>query len=374
VGEEKTEAPTAKKKKQSRKEGQVARTQELGGWITLLALGLTLDLVVGRELRALSALMAQCLHSLGDADPELALELLGRGLKHVLVTLVALGSAVMLIGVLSAVAQGGFYVATKPIQPKLSKLNPVPGAKRMFGMQALWEAAKVILKSSVVAFICYTAIRDVMPLIGGLVPATTTLDIGHDRIVHLLRVVAVAGLVMAAADYAFQRRKVGKQVRMTKHEVKQENKQSEGDPQIKSAIRSRQLAAARSRMMSDVPLADVVLVNPTHIAVALRYDPDGGAPKVVAKGAGAIAQKIRERAEEARVPLVRDVPLARALHSSCKVGQEIPIELFAAVAQVLAFVISRRTQGARGGSFSSPRPTVDVPVVPRVRRNRRATT
>jgi flagellar biosynthesis protein FlhB len=186
-------------------------------------------------------------------------------------------------------------------------------------------------------------------------------------VVSLLRVVAVAGLVMAAADYAFQRRKVGKQVRMTKHEVKQENKQSEGDPLIKSAIRSRQLAAARSRMMVDVQTADVVLVNPTHVAVALKYDPAGGAPRVVAKGAGAVATKIRERAEESRVPLVRDVPLARALHSSCKVGQEIPIELFAAVAQVLAFVIGRRTQGQRGGSYSSPRPGTDVPAVPRVR-------
>jgi flagellar biosynthetic protein FlhB len=121
-------------------------------------------------------------------------------------------------------------------------------------------------------------------------------------------------------------------------------------------------------MMSDVPTADVVLVNPTHIAVALKYEPDGGAPRVVAKGAGTIAAKIRECAEEARVPLVRDVPLARALHASCKIGQEIPIELFAAVAQVLAFVIGRRTQGARGGSYASPRPTIDVPVVPRARR------
>jgi flagellar biosynthetic protein FlhB len=370
VAEEKTEAPTAKKKRDSRKEGQVPRTQELGGWVTLLALGLTLDFVVGHELRALMSLMSECLRAVQDANIEVALTLLGRGLTHVLIALLILGGAVMLLGVLSAVAQGGFYLATKSVKPKLSKLNPVPGAKRMFGTQALWEGCKVILKSSVVAIICYTAIRAVMPLIGGLVPMSTTLDLTHDRIVNLLRVVAVVGLVMAGADYAFQRRKVGKQVRMTKHEVKQENKQSEGDPLIKSAIRSRQLATARSRMMVDVQTADVVLVNPTHVAVALRYDPEGGAPKVVAKGAGAIAAKIRERAEEARVPLVRDVPLARALHASCKVGQEIPIELFAAVAQVLAFVIGRRTQGARGGTHASPRPSVDVPVVPRVRRRR----
>ena len=368
ASEEKTEAPTAKKKKDSRKEGQVPRTQEFGGWITLLALGLGLDFAAGREIEALMELMSLSLRSVAEADPEQAMELLGKGLMHVLVVLVVLGGAVMIIGVLSAVAQGGFYLATKSVKPKFSKLNPVPGAKRMFGTQALWEGCKVVVKSSVVALICYSAIRAVLPLIGGLVPASTTLDVGHDRIVTLLRVVAVAGLVMAAADYAFQRRKVGKQVRMTKHEVKQESKQSEGDPLIKSAIRSRQLAAARSRMMVDVQSADVVLVNPTHVAVALRYDPAGGAPRVVAKGAGAVATKIREKAEESRVPLVRDVPLARALHASCKVGQEIPIELFAAVAQVLAFVIGRRAQGRRGGAYSSPRPTTEVPAVPRSRR------
>lgn len=366
--EEKTEAPTAKKKKESRKEGQVPRTQEFGGWLTLLALGLVLDFAAGRELRSLMSLMSLSLRSAAQADPAEAMEIMGQGLRHVLVVLVVLGSAVMVVGVLSAVAQGGFYLATKSIQPKFKKLNPVPGAKRMFGTQALWEGAKVIVKSTVVAVISYTAIRAVIPLIGGLVPVSATLEVGHDRIVTLLRVVAVAGLVMAAADYAFQRRKVGKQVRMTKHEVKQETKQTDGDPLIKSAIRSRQLAAARSRMMVDVQTADVVLVNPTHVAVALKYDPAGGAPKVVAKGAGAVATKIRERAEAARVPLVRDVPLARALHSSCKVGQEIPIELFAAVAQVLAFVIARRTQGQRGGAYSSPRPTTEVPAVPRVRR------
>jgi flagellar biosynthetic protein FlhB len=312
--------------------------------------------------------MAESLRATADADAERAIETLGTGLMHVLVVLVVLGAVVMVIGVASALAQGGFYLATKSIQPKFSKLNPVPGAKRIFGTQALWEGCKVLVKSAVVALICYSAIRAVMPLIGGLVPASTTLDVGHDRIVALLRVVAVVGLVMAGADYAFQRRKVGKQVRMTKHEVKQENKQSEGDPLIKSALRSRQLAVARSRMMSDVQTADVVLVNPTHVAVALKYDPTGGAPRVVAKGAGAVATKIRERAEQARVPLVRDVPLARALHGSCQVGQEIPLELFAAVAQVLAFVIGRRTQGQRGGSYASPRPTSEVPLVPRVRR------
>jgi flagellar biosynthetic protein FlhB len=370
VSEEKTEAPTAKKKKESRKEGQVPRTQELGAWSSLMVFALLLDFAAGRELRSLQGFMGKSFRLLEDPEPTKALDFLGEGLMHVLVVLVVLGSVVMVIGVASALAQGGFYLATKAVKPKLSKLNPVPGAKRIFGTQALWEGAKTLVKSSVVALICYTGIQALIPLIGGLVPASVTLEIGHERVSTLLRTVALAGLVMAVADYAFQRKKMGKQTRMTKHEVKQESKQTDGDPLVKSAIRSRQMAAARNRMMTDIPTADVVLVNPTHVAIALRYDPAAGAPKIVARGAGAVAAKIRERAEEAQVPLVRDVPLTRALYGSCKVGQEIPVELFAAVAQVLAFVIGRRAHGQRGGAHDSPRVGADLPAVPRVRRQR----
>jgi flagellar biosynthetic protein FlhB len=367
VAEEKTEAPTAKKRRESRKEGQVARTPEFGAWAALMVFGLVLDTAGGWEVRALRSLMTRSFELVATPEPAKAMHLLGGALMQALIALVALGTAVMLVGVSAALGQGGFFLATKAVMPKFSKLNPVNGAKRIFGPHSLWEAVKVIVKSAVVGLICFNAIRAMMPLIGGLVPPEVTLDLLHGRVAGLLRSVAVAGLVMAAGDYAFQRRRTGKQTRMTKHEVKQEAKQTEGNPLVKSAIRSRQLAAARSRMMADIPTADVVLVNPTHVAVALKYDPAGGAPKVVARGAGAVATKIREKAEEARVPLVRDVPLARALYGSCKVGQEIPIELFAAVAQVLAFVIGRRAQGQRGGSMDSPRVEPHLPVVPRVR-------
>ncbi len=368
MSEEKTEAPTAKKRKESKKQGQVPRTQELGAWATLLAFGMLLRMAGGHELAALRDLMAQSLRLTASPDPAKALDQLGVGMRHATYVLVGMGLVVMVIGVAAALAQGGFYLATKAVVPKLSKVNPFTGAKRIFGPQALWEGAKILLKSSVVGLICFSAIRAVMPLLGGFVPAGTTLQIAVDRLTHLFQTVAIAGLVMAIADYAFQRRRMGKQTRMTKQEVKQEHKNSEGDPLVKSAIRSRQMAMARSRMMSDVATADVVLVNPTHVAVALKYDPARGAPTVVARGAGAIAAKIRERAEEAEVPLVRDVPLARALYGSCKVGQEIPAELFAAVAQVLAFVISRRTQGRRGGTHETPRLIDELPAVSRNRR------
>ena len=201
-------------------------------------------------------------------------------------------------------------------------------------------------------------------------PIDTTLGLVGDQAYGLFRNIALLGLVMAGADYAMKRRTINKQVRMTKEEVKQEHKQTEGDPLVKSAIRSRQLAAARNRMMADVPEADVVLVNPTHVAVALRYDAQRGAPRVIARGAGVVAARIREIAAEEQVPLVRDVPLARALYRSTKVGQEIPPELFAAVAQVLAFVISRRSRGHRGGDHRSPRAEEQLPDVPVAGRRR----
>lgn len=362
-GEEKTEKPTPRKKKENRKEGQVPRTQELGAWAATLAVGAVMPMLVGREINALRELLAQCLQVAADPEVAVATRLLGDGLKHAALALLLLSVMVLVIGVSGALAQGGFYLATKAVKPKWSKLNPVQGMKRIFGPQAAWEAAKVLLKSSVVAFVAYGAIRAMMPLLGGLMPIHTVLDAVADEAVALIRNIAVAGLVMGAADYAFQRRRVGKQTRMTKHEVKQESKNTEGDPLVKSAIRGRQLAAARNRMMADVPTADVVLVNPTHVAVALRYENDRGAPRVVARGAGAIAARIREEALAHRVPLVRDVPLARALHRSTQVGQEIPPELFAAVAQVLAFVISRRTRGHHGGEHRTPRDGGELPPV-----------
>ncbi|WP_181313137.1 EscU/YscU/HrcU family type III secretion system export apparatus switch protein [Nocardioides campestrisoli] len=371
-GEEKTEKPTARKKKENRKEGQVPRTQELGGWASMLAVGLALPLLLGAEMRSLEKLLVSSLRAVEDPDPAVAMELLSGGLWHVAVALLALASGVMVIGVAGALAQGGFYLATKAVKPKLSKLNPIQGAKRVFGPQALWEGAKMLIKSSVVALFAYSVIRTMMPLLGGLVPIPVVLDVISQEALGLIRNVAVAGLVMAVADYAFQRRKIGKQTRMTKQEVKQEHKNTEGDPLVKSAIRSRQMAASRNRMMADVPTADVVLVNPTHVAVALRYQPERGAPVVVARGAGAVAARIREEATAHRVPLVRDVALARALHRSTQVGQEIPAELFAAVAQVLAFVISRRTRGHHGGEHRSPRHEADLPPVLAAGRRRKS--
>ena len=370
--QEKTEKPTPKRKKQARKDGQVPRTPELGGWLSLLVVTLAMGPLLDREGDALRSMMSTHLRAVADPSVPLALSMLGDAARHVLVCLVLLGSMVLVVGVLSALAQGGFYLSPKLAKPDPKKLNPLQGAKRLFGPHALWEGVKVLGKSAVVALLAWSAIRSIMPLVGGLLPIDTVLTTATSEISHLLLTVAVAGLVMAVADYAMMRRRIGKQTRMSHAEIKQEHKQAEGDPLVKSAIRSRQLATARNRMLADVAEADVLLVNPTHVAVALRYDPEQGAPRVVARGAGAIAAKIRERAAEERVPLVQDVPLARAIDRHCQVGQEIPRELWAAVAQVLAFVLSRRNAGQRGGEHRTPRRTDELPAVLAHARRRRA--
>lgn len=368
---EKSEKPTTKRRKENRKEGQVPRTPELGAWSALLLIAMFLPRLFGHEVDKLRELTTTALSSASDADEDVAVHLLGQALWHVLLVLVVLGAGIAVVGIAGALSQGGFFLATKSVKPKLSKLNPFPGFKRIFGPRALWEGAKMVLRSGIVALLVWGAVKSMLPLIGGLLPISVVLDQIGSHAVTMVRNVAIAGVLLGGADYLVQRKLMGKKTRMSKDEVKQEHKQTEGDPLLKGAIRSRQLAASRNRMMADVPTADVVLINPTHVAVALRYEPERGAPRVVARGAGVIAAAIREKATESRIPLVRDVPLARALYSSTTVGQEIPTELFAAVAQVLAFVLSRRARGQYGGEHRTPRSVDELPEVLAAGRRRR---
>jgi flagellar biosynthetic protein FlhB len=372
AAEEKTEKATPKKLKESRSEGRVARTPELGGWAAVLVVAMAMKTLVGHATDQISTMMTTTFTAVEHPTTHDALELLRSAAKTTLVLSIGLGVVVLVVGVAGAIGQGGMFFATKALKPKWSRLNPIEGAKRLFGPPAFWEAAKILLKSSLLGVLVFRAVKEMMPIVGGLVPLPVALHLATDAAIGLVRDVALAGLLAAAADYAVQRRRIGKQTRMTKKEVRDEHKQSEGDPLVKSAIRSRQLAAARSRMMGAVPEADVVLVNPTHVAVALRYEAGRGTPRVVAKGAGAVAAKIREVAEEHRVSMVEDIPLARALHASCEVGQEIPPQLYHAVAQVLAFVLSLRAAGRAAGKHLTPRHGEALPEVPRSRRRRAA--
>jgi flagellar biosynthetic protein FlhB len=267
-----------------------------------------------------------------------------------------LALTMMAVGIAAAGAQGGIRVATKLFIPKFSRLNPLPGFKKMFGPQAMWEGTKALIKTGVLAGVLYMTMKDIVPLLmtAGRLQIASLLGVVNTATLSLIRAASVAGIVMAAADYFVVRRRTNKQLRMTKEEVKQENKNTEGDPHVKAHIRSKQMAMARNRQMADVPTADVVLVNPTHVAVALRYEPTKGAPRVVAKGQGPVATKIRELAAEHRVPMVQDVPLARALHGGCDVGAEIPAEFYAAVAKVLAFVMSLKARGSAAGLHRNP--------------------
>jgi len=270
--------------------------------------------------------------------------------------LVPLGVAAVLVALVSSAAQGGIHLAPKKLKPDFTSLNLFKGVKRLFGAMTFWEALKVTVKTAGLGFVLWLVVRSIVPRLAGSVsvPLASTLTVTGEGILLLVRVSVMVGLVMAVADYLVKKRHTDKQLRMSKHEIQQESKQSEGDPHVRGHRRSIQLAMSRNRMMSDIATADVVMVNPTHVAVALRYEPGRGAPRVVAKGKGAVATAIRERADKERVPLVQDVPLARALHAACEIGQEIPSDLYAAVAQVLAFVMSLRSRGVAAGSHVSP--------------------
>jgi flagellar biosynthesis protein FlhB len=353
---EKTEKPTPKKLKEARREGRVAKSADVGAWAGMLAASMLLPMVAQHLMTDATDLLSRLRGIIVEPDLAAAMALLRLGGRDAAVIVAPLAGTLLLVGIAASAAQGGLHMATKLLKPKMSRLNPVPGLKRAFGPHAAWEAVKAMLKTAVIGLVLYASVRKLTPLLlsSGALPLAAVLAAVRDAALTLFRSAAVAGLALAAVDYAVIRRKTGKQLRMSKQDIADEHKSSEGNPNLRSAIRSRQLALSRNRMMADLVKADVVVVNPTHVAVALSYDPVRGAPRVVAKGAGAIADKIREVATEHRIPLVQDISLARALHKSCDLGQEIPADLYTAVARVLAFVLTLRARGSAAGLHRTP--------------------
>jgi flagellar biosynthesis protein FlhB len=356
VSGERTEKPTAKRLREARREGRIGRTPDLGSWAGMLVASVLLPMVVRRGSTTARELLDGVRAVIAHPEPARAVGLLGHGLRGAALAVAPLALGLLLVGVAASAAQGGIRPATKLLRPKLSRLNPMAGFKRTFGVQSLWGTAKAVVKTAVLGLVLYSTVRRITPalLAPGAMPLDQTLGTIAGAVLSLIRTAAAAGLVMAAADYAVVRRRTNKQLRMTKQEVKEEHRHSDGDPHVRAAIRSRQLAMSRNRMMAELAKADVVVVNPTHVAVALRYDPARGAPRVVAKGAGAVAARIREAASEHRIPMVQDVPLARALHKACELGQEIPADLYAAVARVLAFVMTLKARGSAAGVHRPP--------------------
>jgi flagellar biosynthetic protein FlhB len=348
---EKTEKPTEQRKKKAIQDGQIARTPDLGAWAGMLAASFLVPMALRSAIKRAGGLLREGLELATDPDTGEALQLFQQGLAAIAVSVAPLAIGLLFLGIAAAAAQGGIHFPPKMLMPKFSRLNPLPGLKRSFGGQGAWEAVKITVKTGVLAAVLYLSMRNLVPALvsRGNLPLPALLALVAETSVTLMRYAAAAGLVMAAADYIMVRRRTNKQVYMSKDDIKQEHKNSEGDPQLKGAIRSRQLAMSRNRMMSDLPMADVVMVNPTHFAVALRYDPAKGAPRVVAKGAGVVATRIRQTATEHRIPMVQDVPLTRTLFRGVELGQEVPPDLYMAVARVLAFVMSMKARGSAAG-------------------------
>ncbi|WP_448642557.1 EscU/YscU/HrcU family type III secretion system export apparatus switch protein [Geodermatophilus sp. URMC 63] len=371
-GGEKTEKPTPQRIKKARKDGQIPRTQELGTWAGVAVASALLPMLVGNAFDAVGRLFVQIGSVAEHPEPEALSALLGQALSAFLGTLLPTAIGLMLVGALASAAQGGVTVSAKGMKPTLQKLNPLPGMKRMFGTHGLWEAVKAVLKTAALGTVVVVTSSRAQALVSasGALPLSAVVAGFTSSAVLMFRVVAVTGLVIAIADYVIVRLQIMKKLKMSKYEIQQEHKQSEGDPHVKAQRRAAALAMARNRMMSDVATADVLLVNPTHVAVALKYEPERGAPRVVAKGADEIAATLRERAAEARVPLVQDVPLARALHASCEIGQEVPPQLFTAVARVLAFVMQLGNRGVRGGFHRPGFEAPDVAGLPKAGRRR----
>ncbi len=247
----------------------------------------------------------------------------------------------LLLGVIANVLQTGFLVSTQSLVPDFNRINPLNGAKRFISSRGLMEVTKSVGKLGIIGWIGYSTVSNGYPEILAATrrePQYITSQIG-DMIYRLSLRIALFLLILAAIDFVYQRWSFEKSIRMTKEEVRQDMKQTEGNPQTKARIRTRQRMLAKRRMMSSIPLADVVLTNPTHFAVALKYD--GAtmvAPVLLAKGADLVAQRIRELAEEHNIPIVENPPLTRALYRQVDIGQEVPGEFYGAVAEVLAFV------------------------------------
>ncbi|HSB53692.1 MAG TPA: flagellar biosynthesis protein FlhB [Gemmatimonadales bacterium] len=347
-GQERTEAPTQKRRDEARKEGRVPRSQEISGATLLLAGTGTLAAVGG------AALATQAVHLLGtgaahltalplsDSDVIRMLRELGRSaLLAMLPFLLGVGAITLLVNAIQA--RG--VITIDPVMPKFSHIDPVSGLKRLFSIESLFAVLKAVLKLLVIGWVAWLVFRGAWPRIlstsGAEVP--TILGVTRALAIRLAFMVGLAFLVVAAIDYGFQIWQYEKSLKMTKQEITQEFRESEGDPALKGRIRQLQRQMAKKRMMGKVATADVVVTNPTHIAVALKYDPlVAPAPIVVAMGERLLAQRIKELAYQAGVPVIENKPLARALFAGAKVGSPVPPALYVAVAEVIAFVFGRK--------------------------------
>ncbi|MBQ3654853.1 MAG: flagellar biosynthesis protein FlhB [Synergistaceae bacterium] len=343
-GEERTEEATPHKRDKVRKEGRVCMSKDLNAAVGIITALLGLAMLGALTWRTLTGLIQFMIRAMGDRT------VLQEGwfafisweaVKRYFAAWLPLGGLVVLFSTAAVIAQVGFAMTGEPFGPKFDRLNPFTGMKKIISLRSCVELLKGLLKASIFAVMIYTAIRNYLPLSSKTMQMPLKVGAWEfwDMLWALAMRLALMLLVMAFADYAYQKWDFENSIKMSKKEVKDEYKQMEGDPQIKQKIRQKQREMAKQRMMADVPKSDVVITNPTHIAVALQYDRAVmGAPQVIAKGSDYTAKRIRDIAEANLIPVVENKPLAWALYENVEIGEEIPEDMYKAVAEVLAFV------------------------------------
>ncbi len=352
-GGEKTEPATDKKKQDARKEGQVAKSKELGSAVSLFALFLVLKFYVGNlgssflNCFSMSYRYIPDMVSLVNGDISISdmTGVINEIIKQMIIMMLPFLIVAVVIGFVIELIQVKWQPTTKPLQPKLSKLNPLNGIKRMFSVEKLMDLLKALIKLIIIGYMAYSTLKDQvnqlfllydMELIGAI-------NLFGNIVLNLALKVSAVYLIIGILDYAYQRWKFYDDLKMTKQEVKDEWKNAEGDPAVKGKQKQRMQEASRRRMMQQIPSADVVITNPTHFAVALKYDTNiAPAPYVVAKGEDFLAARIKEEAAKYHIEIVENKPLARMLYYNVELGTQIPPELYGTVAEILAVIYNKK--------------------------------
>lgn len=345
-GGEKTEEPTTKKLEDARKKGQVAKSTDATTAVSLLVFFYMMRLMLGflgdRFMGGFSSIYGKIADTSNDEFTlQLSCSYLGEAIRQIVITALPFFVITFVVAFITNLVQVKWKVSFEPMKPKFDKFNPISGFKRLFSKDKVVELLKSIAKVGVITYVVYSFLKDKWALVMNMYEYSLTqaLSIIGDIIISIGLRISAFFVVIAVVDIAYQKWKFHQDMKMTKQEVKDEYKNSEGDPKVKSQQRSRMQQASRRRMMQEVPNADVVITNPTHLAVAIRYDKlSHEAPVVVAKGADYLAQRIKDIARDNRVEIVENKPLARMLYHNVDLGAEIPPELYQMVAEVLAYV------------------------------------
>lgn len=352
-GGEKTEPATAKKLRDAREEGQVAKSKELTAAFDLIVLFLILKVFISMIGEGFVNVFNYAYKMMPDFISQYAMDVSSQAISGLFIQICKqmLGIAWpffvfgFVVTLIISIMQVGWKISGKPLQPKLDRFNPVNGVKRIFSKDSIFELVKSILKIAVIIYIAYSSIKDHADDLFILydISLWQAVALCGDIVISTGLKISLVYLVVGIADYIYQKFRFKEEMKMTKQEVKDEYKNTEGNPDIKGKQKQRMREASRRRMMQDVPQADVVITNPTHLAIAIKYDPEENrAPIVLAKGEDYLAQKIKELARESNVEIVENKPLARMLYANVDVGGEIPPELYQAVAEILAMVYNMR--------------------------------